>query len=88
MGLSQIILKVGQPKIITAQIIEQKIVMFFFVICLIHINVLEKNRTGCWQVMEKAHMAFDILNEIKMITIFYSLRWKCMFDFFVFIYNI
>jgi hypothetical protein len=33
--------------------------------------------------MEKAHMAFDILNEIKMITIFYSVRWKCRFDFFV-----
>jgi hypothetical protein len=52
-------LKVGQPKIITAQIIEQKIVMLFFVICLIHINVLEKNWMVCWQVMEKAHMAFS-----------------------------
>ena len=45
MGVSQIILKVGQPKIISAQIFKQKIFMwFFFIISLIYINLLENKR--------------------------------------------
>jgi len=43
MGVSQIILKVGQPKIISVQTFEQKILMwFFFIICLTGIHLLKK----------------------------------------------